>query len=443
MTQSGSASGWGGVRVCSRPFLLFWLGQTVTQAGSALTRLSLGVWVFQRTGSASQFGLIVLFGSLPAVIVMPFTGALVDRMDRRRALILSDVGASLCTLALAVLLLGGGLDIWHVWLIVAANSLCGALGQPAHFAVVTQLVSREDAGRADGMLQISDALSGLGAPILAGVLVMSVGLTGVVLIDLATALFGLGTLALLRVPLRPPPGEGGRRAGLLREAAEGWLYLRQRTGLFGVLLVWAAISFIVELVTLAVSPLVLSFASPVALGTTLAAGGTGILAGALVMSAWGGPRRMADGMLGAAFVGGVAICAIGLRRSVPWIAGGLFVSGLCLSLLSTCVQAIWARCIVPAVRGRVYSVRAVIQGLSVPLCAALAGPLSERVLGRLWLQGGPPEAGPGRGLALLFILGGVCAMLVAMVAFLHPRVRAVEAECGLPLSDGGCGKGSP
>ncbi|MBZ4329247.1 MFS transporter [Corallococcus sp. AS-1-12] len=442
----------GGVRVWSRPFLLFWLGQTVTQAGSALTRFSLGVWVFQRTGSASQFGLIVLFGSLPAVLVMPFTGALVDRMDRRRALILSDVGATLCTLALVALLFVGRLDTWHIWLIVAANSLCGSLGQPAHFALVTQLVARQEAARADGMLQISDALCGLAAPIVAGLLVSTVGLTGVVVIDLVTALFGLSTLARLRVPPRLFAGAEAPRQGLLREAAEGWVYLRQRTGLFGVLLVWAALSFIVELVTLGVSPLVLSFASPVALGSTLAAGGAGILTGALLMSAWGGPRRLVDGLLGAAFVGGLAISAIGLWRSVPWIAGGLFVSGLCLSWLSTCVQALWARCVAPGVRGRVYSVRAVIQGLCVPVCALLAGPLSEGVLQGLWLGGGPGGlgrllgAGPGRGLSLLFVLGGVCAMAVAVTALLHPRVRAVELETGLPMTDGqslGHGKGNP
>lgn len=414
-----------------RTFAVFWLGQLVTQTGSALTRFALGVWVYQQTGSASQFGLMVLFASLPALLAMPLAGALVDRMESRRALMLSDVGAALCTGVLALLLGTGHVALWQVWLLVAGQSLCATLGQPAHFSVVAQLAPGEHAGRASGLVQAGDALAQLGAPVLAGVLVTSVGLGGVVLIDFATFLLGMASLAVLPA-LPPAPGErkGGVRA-LAREALEGWHYLRGRAGLLGVLGVWAALNFVTELVAVAVTPLMLSFTGPVELGGVMAIAGLGVLIGAVVMGAWGGPKRTVDGAVGAAFVGGLATCAVGAWRTVPWVAFGLFVSACCLSIMSGCVQAIWARCVSPEVRGRVYSVRALIQGVTVPLCAAAAGPLTEGVLDGVARRGGLfpawEGAGAGRGLALLFLLAGVGAMGVATAGFLHPRVRAVES----------------
>ncbi|MEJ2734979.1 MAG: MFS transporter, partial [Anaerolineae bacterium] len=85
-------------------FLTIWLGQVVSVVGSGLTSFALGVWVFEQTGSATQFALIGLSAVLPRVILSPLAGAIVDRWDRRRVMILSDAGAGLSTLAIVALL---------------------------------------------------------------------------------------------------------------------------------------------------------------------------------------------------------------------------------------------------------------------------------------------------------------------------------------------------
>lgn len=76
-----------------RSFLVIWFGQLVSLTGSGLTGFALGVWVYQRTGSVTQFALISLFTALPGIVFSPLAGALVDRWDRRWAMILSDAGA--------------------------------------------------------------------------------------------------------------------------------------------------------------------------------------------------------------------------------------------------------------------------------------------------------------------------------------------------------------
>ena len=105
------------VRRGFKSFLLIWFGQLISLTGSGLTGFALGVWVYQHTGSVTQFALISLFTTLPGIIFSPIAGALVDRWDRRLAMILSDSGAGLCTLSVALLLLAGRLEVWHIYIV--------------------------------------------------------------------------------------------------------------------------------------------------------------------------------------------------------------------------------------------------------------------------------------------------------------------------------------
>ena len=99
-----------------RVFGVVWLGQLASNLGSAMTSFGLAIWVYRETGSATQLALIVLASRLPMLFVSSFVGALVDRWDRRWAMILSDTGAAFGTLVTMVLLITGNLEIWHLYL---------------------------------------------------------------------------------------------------------------------------------------------------------------------------------------------------------------------------------------------------------------------------------------------------------------------------------------
>src|SRR5512143_953797 len=102
----------------ARAFAVVWLGQMVSFIGSGLTSFALGVWVFQKTGAITQYALISLFFVLPGVLLGPLAGTLVDRWDRRQAMLISDLGAGLSTLSVAVMYMLGGLQVWYVYLAV-------------------------------------------------------------------------------------------------------------------------------------------------------------------------------------------------------------------------------------------------------------------------------------------------------------------------------------
>jgi len=269
-----------------RTFLLIWFGQLISLTGSGLTGFALGVWVFQHAGSVTQFALISLFTTLPGIVFSPFAGALVDRWDRRWAMILSDAGAALSTLSIALLLSAGWLKIWHIYLLMAISSTFSAFQWPAYSAATTLLVPKEHFGRAGGMVQISEAVAQIASPVIAGVLIGVIQLQGVILIDFATFLFALTTLLLSRIPRPERTAEGKAGQGsLLREAAYGWTYIVARPGLLALLLYFATINFTSGIVSVLFTPLVLSFTTAAILGTILSVGGVGFLSGSLAMSA--------------------------------------------------------------------------------------------------------------------------------------------------------------
>src|SRR5690349_24239258 len=115
-------------------FLLIWFGQLISLLGSGLTGFAMGVWVFERTHSATQFTLIAFFGSIPFVIFSPIAGVLVDRWDRRWALIVSQIGSSVTPLTLLLLVQSSTFSVWPIYLIVAISSAFRAILIPAFAA---------------------------------------------------------------------------------------------------------------------------------------------------------------------------------------------------------------------------------------------------------------------------------------------------------------------
>jgi len=264
----------------SRTFVLLWLGQTISLTGSGLTGFALGVWALQRTGSVTSYALISFFVVLPGIVLLPIAGALVDRWNRRWAMMLSDVGAGLCSLSIALLLIANRLEMWQIYLAMGISSAFGAFQWPAYSATVTLLVPKEQYGRASGMVSLGSAISQIVAPMLAGILVELIQVQGVILVDFATLLGALVILLLVRVP-QPMASVEGRvgRGSLVREAAQGWKYICQRAGLLGLGLFFALENLATGIVEVLFNPFVLGFSDPKNLGDAPFCGGSGLFVG--------------------------------------------------------------------------------------------------------------------------------------------------------------------
>jgi|HubBroStandDraft_3_1064219.scaffolds.fasta_scaffold26370_2 DHA3 family macrolide efflux protein-like MFS transporter len=413
------------------------LGQTVSMLGSGLTAFAVGVWIYRSTGSVTQFALISFCAVAPLTFLSPLAGALADRWDRRWVMIVSDAGAAVASLALALLFWSGRVELWSVCAATVWSSLFRGLRFPALAASIPLMVGKEHLGRANGMLEIGNAASQLLAPVAAGVLVGTIQIKGVLLLDVATFAAAIVTLLLVEVP--SPPRQPSERRPLLKDAAAGWTYIRDRNGLLGLLALACVINSAIGLVQTLITPLVLSFASPAVLGVVLSTAGSGMLAGGLLMAIWGGPRRQRRQMapvLALLAVQGATLFAGGLRPNAVLIAASAFLYLLCLPIIISCTQTIWQTKVPPEVMGRVFAIRQMTSAAMVPVAYLLAGPLADRLFEPLVAPHGPLAAsvgrvigvGPGRGIGLLFMTLGAAVVLAVAAALSYKPLWNLDRE---------------
>jgi MFS family permease len=418
-------------------FVTTWFGQVVSLVGSGLTSFALGVWVFQETGSPTLFALIGLFAVLPRVFFSPIAGAIVDRFDRRIVMILADAGAGLSTLFVALMLFNNQLELWHIYLAAMTSSLCGTFQWPAYTATVTQLVPPEQLGRANGMNQFGRAAAEILAPMLAGVLVLTIQLEGVILIDVATFIFALLTLLIVRFPHLESMSESGEGIATFKtDLTFGWRYILARRGLLYLLFFLAVVNFIWGMVGALVTPMILSFTTSDKLGTIITIAGTGMFAGSLMMTAWGGPKRRINGVLFFELLSGFCFLLMGLQPDFWLIAVGAFGAHITIAVVFGSNQVLWQTKVEPENQGRVFAAQQMIASIATPLAYLLAGPLAERIF-EPWIVSGSTlslqltsliGSGTGRGIGLMFILMGLTKIIVSLFGYLNPRVRLIEDE---------------
>ena len=419
-----------------RRFWVMWVGQFVSLVGTSFTRFAFGVWVYQQTHSATQFALIALTAGLPSLLLAPVAGALVDRWDRRRVMLFGNLLAALASGIMAAIISVTALATWHVYLYVAVGALLQSFQWPAYVAATTLLVPKRHLGRASGLVQLASGAAGF-APLPAGFLLAAVGVAGIVWLDFLSFLFAAFSLLLVSIPV-PPESEAGRAAkgSLGHEVAFGWRFIRERPGLFGLLVYFAMLNLVFSMSNVLVTPLVLSFAGAKVLGGVQFVLNLGFLAGGLVMSLGGGPRRRIRGVLAGGALLGLALLGAGLRASPVWIAAAMAVGLFAVPIVNGCSQAIWQAKVPPDVQGRVFAVRRVIAQATIPIAQLLAGPLADHVFNPLLMPGGALAGvlgpllgvGPGRGIGLLFLVLAAAPLAVTFWGYSHPRIRHVEDE---------------
>lgn len=407
-------------------FYLLWFGQLISIIGTGLSSFCISLRVYQHTGSVTQFSVVAVMSVLPGLILSPAIGVLVDRWNRRKSLLLSDLVAGAATAGLMVLSHDGPPPVLFVYIGVAILSCAASLMWTAYSAALTQLVNTENLGRANGMVQGADALSQIAAPLLAGILAGRVSLHTILLVDLLTYVFALLATWTISIPDCPAIPTGSFRDQML----SGWRYIRVHRGLLVLLSVIASNNFVLGLMVPLLTPLVLSFAGPPEVGTVLALSGAGTLCGGIAMAVWGGPRLKVHGVLGGTFLAGVALVFGPLWPSVLTIGTGIFILMFLSSIIIACSQAIWQKIVAIDLQGRVFAVRRAVAQLSWPLGAALTGPLTEHVFEPLMRQspslGRLLGGGAGRGIALSLSTQGILFILIATVGFQNARLRRME-----------------
>ncbi len=402
-----------------RPFTIIWVGQACSLLGSSLVQCALIWYLTQTTGSATVLALAAAAGLLPQILLGPFAGALVDRWPRRRVLIASDGLIALATAVLVALFLLRLVTPWHIYLLLFIRATGTAFQWPAMQASTTLLVPVRHLARVGGMNQGLQGLASIVTPPLGALLLGLLPMPAILAIDIATALPAILPLLFIPIPQPQPLPAGGPQAGVvarsavLSDIAAGAAYLWRWPGMLllssmGILirlLVWPGATLLPIMVTRHLG------GGALQLAWLETAGGGGMLAGGIVLGAWGGFRRRIVTAMLALLLDGVAITVIGLvpRDGLLVAIGAFFASGFLETFVFGATGAVFQATVPPALQGRLLGLLNAAGMAMVPVGLAIAGPAADRFGPQLW-----------------FLIGGVTTAAMAAAAFFVPSIMRIE-----------------
>ena len=420
-------------------FSVVWFGQLVSVLGSGMTQFALTIWAWEATKQATVLALVVFFGFFPRIVMTPIAGALVDRWNRKVAMMLSDLAAGLATVALFILLKTGHLEIWHLYAAAAFSGLFGSFQVPAYSASITLMVPKEHYTRADAMLGLVESSSSVFAPIAAGALLAFTGIGTILIIDIVTFVFAVGTLLFVQIP-QPPrvAAEEHARRSLWSDTLLGFRYIFAQRSLRGLLALLLVMNVTASVWFALLSPLVLarSGGNELALGTVRMILGMGGVVGGTLVGIWGGPkkRRMKWVLLAVGASSLVGNVLVGVGRGLFLWAGGSFLAEAIMPIALGANQAIWQTKTPAHLQGRIFSARIVVTQLAATLAMIVGGILADGVFEPL-MSGSSVLAralrplvgsGPGAGIGLMFVLAGLVGAAAAIVGYLYRPVREIE-----------------
>ncbi len=367
---------------CGR-FLLLWAGSMISQIGSGLTAFGLGVYVFSQTGSAGRMALVTLLGFLPTLLLSVPAGVLADMFDRRALMMVGDGCSAIGVLYILLCMQAGGAALWQICLGVFLSSAFSALLEPAFKATITDLLTKEEYTRANGLLSLASSARYLVSPLIAGLLLASHDIRLLLVIDICTFFVTLVSTAAVRRGL--PAKADEKREGFMNSLREGWQAVCVRKGVLQLILISSV----------------------------------GMLATALIIGVTGIRKNHARVLGTALALAGLFMIAFALRENILLIRVSGFLFFAMLPPANSSLDYL-ARINIPdELQGRAWGFIGFLSQLGYIPAYALAGVLADRAAAAM-------KVTVGRGAALVIAVSGLLLIAVSGLSLASPRIRTLE-----------------
>ena len=413
-------------------FFAIWIGQAFSLLGSGLVQFVLVWWLTLETGSPTVLAGATLVAMLPQVVLGPFAGPLIDRWNRRVIMIVADGIIALATLALIVIYSLGGMQVWHVYAVMLIRSAAGAFHQPSMAASTALMVPREQLSRVAGLNQAIQGVSGILSPALGALVLGLFELRAALAIDVVTAAIAIAPLFFIAVPQpeRSAAATADSSGSFWKELREGLRYVLRWPGLTAILIMAMLINFLLvpafSLMALLVKNELRGGA--VTLASLEALFGIGVIAGGVLLSAWGGfKRRILTSMMGLIGLGAsIVVLGVAPAEAMGIALAGALVSGAMQSMTNGPVGAVLQAVVAPEMMGRVMSLIGSLATAMTPLSLLVAGPIAEALGVRAW-----------------YIVGGAVCAAMGVIGLFVPAILYLEDNHSRTVSTPGEAPAAP
>ena len=385
-----------------RTFAIIWGGQFFSILTSSLVNFAIIIWLSLQTGSAEILAYAAIAAMLPQSIIGPFTGALIDRWNRRLAMMLADTFIALCTLLLAILFWLDIAELWHIFALLALRSVGSAFHMPAMQASVPLLAPTDQLTRIAGINQIIASVSQIAGPALGAMLITIWDIEYVLIFDVAGALIAVTSLFFVHIP--NPEKQNDLKRDILKEMKEGAMVVLRNRGLSFVFLYSTLVVFFIVPISVLFPLMTLNYFN----GTEFQAGiieaiwSVGALVGGTIM----GVKVYNVNRVGLInwmhLLLGIAFLLSGLLSPTGfvWFAILTAISGVTGAVYNSAFTGLIQTKIEPTALGRVFSMYYTIALIPSMLGLIGIGFIADTI-----------------GLNNSFIISGIIIMIIGIVAF--------------------------
>ena len=423
-----------------RGLYVIWSGQMISGIASNITFFALPIWILSMTDiSGGALGLWESFYFGSYLLVVLFAGVLIDRYNRKRMMLVYDFLSLSATAILLVLQTTDNMEVWHLYVAAIFQGVGFAFHSPSYTAAITTLVPRKQYVRANGLMSLLYDAPEIFGPILAGVLYISVGLGGILAVNLLAFVISIGALLFVEIPPTPHSKEGElSQRKFLTEAFYGIQYIFKRPGLLGIQLIFFFGNFfsgIALSVTALFTMIFLRSGDASAAGTVQSVGALAAVLAGVFLSTLGGIKKpvraiLIGWVLSSLF--GLTILGIG-QVLIVWVIA-MVINSIFEPVVNVAVETFMQTKIPPDVQGRVFSASDFLSQAMIPITPLLAGFFGETIFEPAMAEGGALAnifgwlvgVGPGSGFGLMILLCGVGATFVGLSGYLISAIHNVD-----------------
>ena len=420
-----------------RDFYILWSTQSLSQLGSALTEFALTLWLYEKTGSALSTAALMICTYAPYVVMSILAGAITDKFDKKKTMLVCDVLAALGTVLVFVLYRTDLLTMWHLYAINALSGLMNTVQQPASEVAYTLIVPKEYYQKTSGYQSLSRSLVSIGSPLIASMLYGLAGLNLVVAADLVTLAAAFIALAFF-ITLPDVSDEEIKEENVLKLAKEGLRFLKDNPLVLNVILFMSGVNFIASAFDAVLPAMILP--NPRGgnniLGIVTSCSGVAMIFGSLLVTVMPKPKdRVRVIYLTMLFSLGTENFLLAFSRNpVVWCIGQV-LGWIFVPVMGANQNVIMRNSIPVELQGRVYACRNTMQFFTIPLGLLFGGFMVDQICEPFMaanLSNGFLTAlfgsGKGSGAALMmFILGAAGAAWCLISGRKLKRYRYIDS----------------
>lgn len=395
-------------------FLLLWTGELVSSIGGGLTSFGLGVYVFEQTGSAAEMALVTLLAFLPTLILSVPAGVLADRYDRRLLMMLGDGCSALGIVYILICMNNGGANLIQICIGVFVSSVFSSLLEPSYRATVSDLLTKEEFSKANGLVSLAGSARYLISPLVAGFLLSISDVKLLLSIDISTFILTVVSTAVVKRGIETKPGE--MNSSFMESLKEGWNVVHSRKGLFLLILVSAAMTLFLGVFQILAEPLILSFADSKTLGIGETICASGMLVSSLVLGMRGIKKRYVKVLEIALMLAGIFMIGFGIWENIYTICVFGFLFFAMLPFANNCLDYLVRTNIPDELQGRAWGFIGFLSQTGYVVAYAAGGVLADLIAKLL-------NTSTGRGAGIVISVSGVC---LSVAAVMMERVKSIQ-----------------